>query len=316
MKIIDGVKYSNDLKTVIGVTIERKISESPMKILDGVTDISQRALAECRFEEIFIPDSVKNIRKTAFINCSRLKSISIPNVRIINEAALKNCTSLTSLNAPNVEIIEELGLAGCGFKELPNLPKLKYIGMCAFEGCGNLNYVFINENVEYIEEDAFFDCISIKEIEVHKNNKYYDSRNDCNALINTVENTLIRACINTVIPDSVCTLAGTAFQIPNIKKIVIPEGVKSLVGEPFFECNGLEDLYLPGTIESFDIHTFHEFSEKATIHYAGTREQFKEIEFYDYIPEEIKDIRYIETLKEAIDVGKTFRQANDILKGR
>jgi hypothetical protein len=54
-----------------------------------------------------------------------------------------------------------------------------------------------------IGEKVFYACPSLTSITVSKDNKVYDSREDCNAIIHTSSNILICKCTNTIIPPSV-----------------------------------------------------------------------------------------------------------------
>jgi len=42
-------------------------------------------------------------------------------------------------------------------------------------------------------------------------NGKYDSRDNCNAIIETASNTLIAGCMNSIIPNSVTTIGNEAF---------------------------------------------------------------------------------------------------------
>ena len=61
----------------------------------------------------------------------------------------------------------------------------------------------IPNSVTIIGDGAFSDCDRLAEIKVESGNQFYDSRNNCNAIIETATNTLIVGCKNTIIPDSV-----------------------------------------------------------------------------------------------------------------
>ena len=66
------------------------------------------------------------------------------------------------------------------------------IGSYAFDECSSLKSIVIPENVTEIQDNAFKDCGSLESIRVASNNPVYDSRNDCNAIIETKNNKLIR----------------------------------------------------------------------------------------------------------------------------
>ena len=62
----------------------------------------------------------------------------------------------------------------------------------------------------------------------------YDSRNDCNAIIKTSDNTLVVGCKNTIIPSSVTSLGDWAFfGCSGLTSITIPESV-TLIGDAAF----------------------------------------------------------------------------------
>ena len=81
-------------------------------------------------------------------------------------------------------------------------PTVESIEYNAFRGCTSLRSVVIPASVNRIRCD-FSTCVSLVSITVDKDNEVYDSREDCNAIIDTVKNELIRGCQTTVIPSSV-----------------------------------------------------------------------------------------------------------------
>ena len=69
----------------------------------------------------------------------------------------------------------------------------------------------------------------IKAVLVDENNKVYDSRNNCNAIIETATNTLIQGCQNTIIPEGVTTIGESAFYgCESLTSINIPNGVTTI----------------------------------------------------------------------------------------
>ena len=70
------------------------------------------------------------------------------------------------------------------------------IGGEAFWGCSGLTSITLPASVTSIAGDAFGGCSSLTSIKVDKENKYYDSRNNCNAIIATESNTLVIGCKN------------------------------------------------------------------------------------------------------------------------
>ena len=147
---------------------------------------------------------VTSIGNYAFGNWSGLKSITLPKgVTSIEEDAFSFCSGLTSITLP--KSVTSIG-----------------------ESTGDHSY------------NAFAGCSSLTSIKVSKENKYYDSRNDCNAIINTKSNTLVSGCKNTVIPDSVTSIEIEAFYgCSGLKSITIPKSVTAIYDEIFPGCDNL-----------------------------------------------------------------------------
>lgn len=126
------------------------------------------------------------------------------------------------------------------------------IGDCAFISCYSLQSIRIPASVISIGENVFNLCESLKSIEVDSNNKYYDSRDNCNALIETSSNTLIRGCINTKIPAEITAIGAHAFACcKTLKEITIPVNVTSIGFAAFSQCLSLENVYYQGTINDW-----------------------------------------------------------------
>ena len=85
---------------------------------------------------------------------------------------------------------------------------------------------------------------------VDSENPNYDSRNDCNAIIETATNELAFGCKNTVIPNTVTSIGKNAFKgITGMTSIEIPESVVSIGDNAFALCFDLTgDLTIPNSV--------------------------------------------------------------------
>lgn len=84
---------------------------------------------------------------------------------------------------------------------------------------------------------------------VDSNNTVYDSRNNCNAIIETSTNALLYGCRNTVIPNTVTSIGQYAFERNNsLTSIVIPDSVVSIRTGAFISCKGLTSITIPDSV--------------------------------------------------------------------
>ena len=117
-----------------------------------------------------------------------------------------------------------------------------------------------------IEYRAFTGCSGLTSIQVESGNAVYDSREDCNAIIETAENTIILGCQNTVIPNSVKSIGDEAFwACTNLTSISIPNSVKSIGNGAFNQCTNLTSISIPNGVTSIGKTAFADCSKLATI---------------------------------------------------
>ena len=86
-------------------------------------------------------------------------------------------------------------------------------------------------------------------------NTTYDSRDNCNAIIETATNTLIRGCENTIIPKSVTSIGNRAFMGCDLISITIPEGVTSIGERAFTSCR-MNSITIPASVTSIGNYAF------------------------------------------------------------
>ena len=212
------------------------------------------------------------------------KNTIIPNnVTIIENCAFLNCPGLTSITIPNsVTIIEN----------------------CAFMGCSGLTSVTFPNSVTSIGHDAFVGCSGLVSIIVQEGNSFYDSRNDCNAIIETSSNTLIAGCKNTVIPNSVTSIGWYAFcGCLGLTSVTIPNSVTSIGERAFMGCSGLTSVTIGNSVTSIGERAFEDCLRLTSIYSyienptSNTGSKFDSSNYTDatlYVPSGTKD-KYLAT---------------------
>ena len=239
-------EYSNEYSG--SVTIPSSVTYNGT--IYSVTSIGVLAFYNCSgLTSVTIPNPVTEIGYSAFSGCRGLTSVTIPtSLKTIGERAFKDCQSLTSVAIPN---------------------SVTTIGESAFYNCSALTSVSIGNSVSSIGNSAFYGCGGMTSIVVASGNTTYDSRGNCNAIIETASNTLIAGCCNTVIPGTVTAIGDDAFAYcSGLTRVTIPISVTTIGHDAFRYCKGLSSVTIPNSVTSIGDMAFLECSglKSVTIH--------------------------------------------------
>ena len=230
---------------------------------------------------ITIPESITSIGEMAFYECSSLTSINIGNsVTSIGDYAFYDCSSLTSITIPNsVTSIGNNAFSLCFSLTSATIGNsVTSIGEEAFDGCLFLTSITIPNSVTSIGDKAFSWCISLTSMVVASGNSTYDSRDNCNAIIETATNTLIAGSQNTTIPNSVTSIGEEAFaDCSSLTSITIPNCVTSIGSDAFEGCSNLTSITIPNSVTSIGEKAFGWCGLLKAVDYAGTKAQWEKI---------------------------------------
>ncbi|MBR1377748.1 MAG: leucine-rich repeat protein [Bacteroidaceae bacterium] len=126
----------------------------------------------------------------------------------------------------------------------------------SFSNDERLERVYIPRSVRRIAGANFFMCPNLHTIEVDRRNPYYDSRDHCNAIIETRTATLRCACNASTIPTGVKRLGNNCFNGTNIEELIVPEGIEELGQYCFSGCGKLRHISLPSTLRHIEMGCF------------------------------------------------------------
>lgn len=221
-------------------------------------------------ENITIPASVIDIGYYILEDCKSLKNIIVAQGNSVYDSR-DNCNAIieTSTNTliqgcnetiipKSVTTLRRNAFSLCLFTNITIPNGVTTIDDFAFTTCGFLEKVVIPKSVTKISNRAFSACTSLSHISVEKENLVYDSRDNCNAIIETSTNTLLLGCKKTFIPNSVTNIGSFAFNdCDGLTSITIPNSVTSIGDYAFGGCTGLTSITIPEGMTSIGDGAFY-----------------------------------------------------------
>ena len=223
-------KYSGDIVIPASVTYEGKdytVTSVGRSTFSAFYDITS----------IVLPTSLRNIGEYAFSSCIGLYALEIPEgVETIGKSAFSACINLTSMVIPN---------------------SVDSIGQSAFSHCNALESVKFGSGLRSVGRALFEECANITTVEISNDNPYLDSREGCNAIIETSTNKLVAGCNATVVPSSVKSIASGAFMYCNFTSFELPEGLEEIEKTAFYFCRNLKEITIPASVKSLDYAFYH-----------------------------------------------------------
>ena len=223
-------------KTIVYDGMKYEISKNVAILLKGKNE-----------ETIVIPDAVKDSGKYY-------------DVVEIGQGAFMRFSKVCNVRLPSrLKVIGSSAFYGCSLGDIILPASIEILGSDCFRDCYKLSSLYIPANVRKINGAICTkgERTSLKRITVDKNNKYFDSRFDCNAVINSRTNELILGCMNTEIPEGVTTIGEYAFINIILQEIKIPNSVKT-IGRYAFACCEINTLSLPSSLIKIEDGAFED----------------------------------------------------------
>ena len=237
----DFIYCENRLMKYIG-------KEKVVAIPDGTEEIESSAFWDNQFiEEVVIPDTVVNLGGDTFYNCRNLQTISIPrNVRFMGNNPFAGCPRLKLKNQSPYFVYENgilynqekdciiyCSIIG-GEAELTITEGVKIIGKHAFYLCDRFEKIALPSSLLKMENNPFSGCSKLKLI--------------CKSSAYNVKDDVIYNRYNTAV-------VGVLNKI-KAARLVIPEGVKTINRNSFWNCAGIQTIVLPKTLEDIGYNPF------------------------------------------------------------
>ena len=139
------------------------------------------------------------------------------------------------------------------------------IGYNAF-AFSDITSITIGLNVTSIGIGAFYDCLDLASIMVEEDNPIYDSRDNCNAIIETATNSLIYGFRSTIIPNSVISIGNNAFDsCMGLTSIEIPNSVETIGEDAFYNCADLSSITIGNSVTEIGGYAFQNCSNLTSV---------------------------------------------------
>lgn len=217
---------------------------------EGITAVGDSAFSKTAVEKIILPSTVIVVRSDAFRECRQLREVILNDgLKTIAESAFKRTENLSEISIPNSVIHIGSGCFACsGIKsvKLPESGTFTVILWETFFGCKNLETVKLPDSVNVIDDYAFSECTSLKNINLEK--------------IGSIGPSAFAKTALEKITLTVMETGPRAFaECENLKEADL-SGIASgkINSRLFFECKNLSKVSLPKEqIKEFDDNCFY-----------------------------------------------------------
>lgn len=201
---------------------------------------------------------------TAVGECAFLFHRSVTNINLANSieeigALSFGSTSISTVTFPTA--LRKIGGEAFGNTNISGpivLPEgITSYALTAFQNTAVTSYHFpstltdINFGTGSPSEDA------VTSVTVAPDNLVYDSRDNCNALVKTADNAIVRAWPVSTIPASITAIEGPAYSGSSWLTVLdlSETNITNMSGEAFWDCPNIEEIHFPERLTTIEPYT-------------------------------------------------------------
>ncbi len=270
---LTNIELPDNLLTISKYCFNNCFSLISLKIPTSVTSIKQWAFSSCSsLEKIIIPTNsqLNELGSSTFHSCMSLTSVDFSNARNITslpEGLFWKCSSLTSATfSSNITSLANSVFNGCSsLSNISSFPNVTTIGYTCFAYTKITSFEIGPSCIDISTNNIFLGCDTLESLKVNSANTVYTDLGQ-NIILKKSDRTLVAMCKSSIIPDDciipsdsqnifICTpeeftipkqiidLPKYAFQNnKNIKKVIIPNTLKTLSLKCFENCVNLREV--------------------------------------------------------------------------
>lgn len=239
-------------------------------IPNDVQTIGEYAFADCiGLKGVNIPTSIKKIEDKAFLGSKDIETITVSANNVIydsrdNANAIIETSSNRLLLACNqtvipsdIEVIAANAYSNVTLTSLVIPEGVKTIEDYAFENMDSLESITLPASLTSIGVNAFAGCTNLKEIKVVDGNSKYDSRDNCNAIVESDTNKIVIACNQTTISSTIVTIGESSFaNLKGLTEINIPDNVQRIEKAAFLGCENVVNVLISDGVKTIGEEAF------------------------------------------------------------
>ena len=226
---------------------------------EGLDSLGEDAFRSCRYlTKLILPNSLIKMGFGAFSGCTKLKTLTIPpylkiiyyksNRNTLGNGAFDGCTALESLSINSEESFVWTNQNLLALKEVTFGSNVKTINERAFYNMATIEKVNFSEGLETICSSAFSGCGAITSLSLPTSLKSIGSGAflGCESLSSPI-----------VLPMNLISLGSSAFKsCTNLPAITLSEELGNIGNGTFCKCTAITEITIPKGVSSIGEEAF------------------------------------------------------------